>query len=122
MEIAPLPELHVNAGLMTQLFQNLLVNACKYSGVDAPVIRIHSEQDVASRKIRVMFEDNGVGIPQEFRDKVFEPFKRLQAPDAIPGAGIGLSLCRRIASMHEADLYVDGDYREGARFVLAFNY
>ena len=116
-----LPELEVSESLMVQLFQNLIVNACKYADAKPLQIRVHAKRNIQERQVLVMFEDNGVGIPADMTTKVFEPFKRLHSGGDRPGAGIGLALCKRIAALHDADLSVDSEYKDGARFVIAFN-
>ncbi len=118
--IDDLPKVTGNSSLLTQLFQNLIGNACKYAETDELTIRIWTTSNIADRTIKIFVEDNGVGIPDEARAMIFEPFKRLQHSDGIPGAGIGLSLSRKICALHNADLYVDPDFNSGARFVVSF--
>lgn len=117
-----LPTLDINQSLMVQLFQNLIENALKYSGKDHVNVHIHAENMITERKFLICIDDDGPGIPSEMRDRVFEPFKRLHHKSEITGAGIGLSLCRKIATLHDADLSVDPDFSGGARFQIAFNY
>lgn len=112
----------VNKELLVQVIQNLIVNACKYAGADEILIRIYGNRDLLNRKLLLTIEDNGTGIPDEFKNQVFEPFKRLHNSNQIEGAGIGLSLCKKIMALHDGDLYVDPSYKDGARFVLAFSY
>ncbi|MCI5047191.1 MAG: ATP-binding protein [Aquisalinus sp.] len=117
LEISPLPDALGSTGMLTQLFQNLIVNACKYSGDASPVIRIYAGRSV-DEKCRIILEDEGTGIAEDYAEKVFEPFKRLVRKDEIEGAGIGLALCRKIAQRHEGDIRLDPDYDHGARFII----
>ena len=122
LTIEKLPIVNGNSSLLIQLFQNLLSNACKYAEVENLVIRVHAETDIAERKVRVFVDDNGQGIPRHAMRTVFEPFKRLHQNTDIPGAGVGLSLCRKISNIHGAELYVDSSYEDGARFAMAFDF
>ena len=122
VEIADLPTLKVNKSLIIQLLQNLMTNACRYSAVEDLKISISASRDIHNRKWNVRVDDNGVGIPAHLKEKIFEPFKRLHHKDEVEGAGVGLALCRRIASLHQADIYVDENYNDGARFVISFGY
>ena len=70
----------------------------------------------------MIVEDNGMGIAEQFQKKIFEPFKRLHHGKTIEGAGIGLALCKKIMALHDGDLYVDSNFKEGAKFVMAFGY
>ena len=118
--IDDLPQVTGNSSLLTQLFQNLIGNACKYAETGELTIRVWAKSSITDRTINVFVEDNGVGIPEDARTMIFEPFKRLQHSDGIPGAGIGLSLSRKICALHNADLSVDPDFNSGARFIVSF--
>ena len=122
VQIGSLPSHVVNSSLIIQMFQNLIGNACKYADVENLTVRIYSHRDVRARKLLVFVEDNGIGVPVDMAEKIFEPFKRLHHKHEVSGAGIGLSLCRKIATLHDADLYLDTEYSNGARFVVAFNF
>ena len=108
--------------LLAQLFQNLFANAVKYAGADRPVIKISSLQNPVKLVHEIRIQDNGVGIPQEFHEKVFEPFKRLHHKEEVEGSGIGLALCRRIANLHKGALRIDPKYQDGCCFVLEVPY
>ncbi|WP_372729579.1 ATP-binding protein [Nocardioides sp.] len=78
-----------------QLFTNLLENAAKYAG-EEPRVRILAERR-RSGGATVLVSDNGAGIPEQYRDKAFEVFERLDAARTdIPGTGMGLPICKRI--------------------------
>jgi NtrC-family two-component system sensor histidine kinase KinB len=110
------------------VLNNLLSNALKYSPPGRTVaVRIASRQgagpaDPATRQIAVT--DAGPGIPEAFRDRVFEKFFRVEhhvdvAPKGIPGTGIGLYLCREIVKAHGGSLWCEpGDGGVGTTFAL----
>jgi signal transduction histidine kinase len=62
--------------------------------------------------------DNGIGIPQDQLDNVFVVFRRLHSPDEFPGSGIGLTICRKIASLHGATIRAIAS-AEGAHIQLS---
>jgi signal transduction histidine kinase len=106
-----------DAGLVRQLFDNLLGNALKYvpSGV-RPEVTVSGELSGDWLEIRV--SDNGIGIPVEQRELVFESFHRAHA-DRYQGTGLGLAICRRIADRHGGSIHVeDGPGGRGTTFVV----
>lgn len=103
--------------MMLLVFQNLAGNALKYVPLDRnPEIRVSVEsyQDY----MQISFEDNGQGIPEEHREKVFRPFERLHGED-ISGLGLGLSIVRRIIEQHRGTIKVEASENlGGAKFVI----
>ena len=93
VERGELPDLWLNGTRARQLFVNLLENAAKYGGRPDVTVSINSENvgDVS----RITVADDGVGIPDDYLDRVFGVFERLD-PDATTGTGMGLAICRRI--------------------------
>ena len=60
--------------------------------------------------------DNGIGIPEEFSDKVFVIFQRLHGRDVYTGTGIGLALCKKIIEHHGGSIWIDNSFTDGTRF------
>ncbi|MGH3159811.1 MAG: sensor histidine kinase, partial [Streptosporangiaceae bacterium] len=116
-----LPQVVGDATLLTMLWQNLIGNGIKFRNPGlTPVVKITlAEQpgDGEGRPAMWEFcvEDNGIGIPPEFSEKVFIIFQRLHAREAYPGTGIGLALCKRIVEFHGGEIRIDPDYTAGAR-------
>ncbi len=111
-----LPELTADRGQMVQLFQNLIGNAIKFSGDEPPEVRITSEARNGSWVIAV--EDNGIGIPEEQRERIFAIFQRLHRPEAYPGTGIGLAICKKIVERHGGRIRVESTPGEGSTFYV----
>jgi signal transduction histidine kinase len=115
----PLPRISGDPTLLTMLWQNLIGNAVKFrrDGV-APRIVIDCEKGVHDRTGTWLFtvSDNGIGIPDEFSDKVFVIFQRLHGRDAYSGTGIGLALCKKIVEHHGGSIWIDTSYTAGTRF------
>jgi signal transduction histidine kinase len=83
--------------LLRRLFRNLLENAARYGGPDPTVVTMRA----GSSEAEISVCDNGPGVPEAEREKIFEPFYRLKsASESSGGAGLGLSLVRQIAERH----------------------
>ncbi len=90
-----LPTVKGDATQLTQVFQNLLSNALKYSKPDR-ALRIHVSAERWARSWVISVRDNGIGFEQKHADRIFELFKRLHR-DEYPGTGLGLAICKRNA-------------------------
>jgi signal transduction histidine kinase len=116
-----LPEITGDPMLLVMLWQNLLGNAIKFRHPDRPPrIRISCESETdpeeGAARWRLSVADNGIGIPEEFAEKVFVIFQRLHGRDAYSGTGIGLALCKKIVEFHGGRIWIDTAYTEGTRF------
>jgi signal transduction histidine kinase len=110
-----LPEVMGDATLLAMLWQNLIGNGIKFRVPGrSPVVRI-SAAGPAGELWQFCVEDNGIGIPAEFAEKVFVIFQRLHAREAYPGTGIGLALCKRIVEHHGGVISIDTAYTAGTR-------
>ncbi len=113
-----LPHVQGDPTLLAMVWQNLVGNAVKFrrEGL-APRIVIECEpsrDDDNGWAFSV--SDNGIGIPEEFADKVFVIFQRLHGRDAYSGTGIGLALCKKIIEHHGGTIWIDASYAAGTRF------
>ncbi len=110
-----LPVIKADMAQLERLFQNLIGNAMKFRKNDSsPVIHISSEE--LTDRWRFSVKDNGIGIPDEFKEKVFVIFQRLHGKDKYPGTGIGLAVCKRIVNRHGGDIWFDSDPLKGTIF------
>jgi signal transduction histidine kinase len=103
--------------LLGQCLDNLLENACKYSGPGTPIIvRAWREPDAVGLEV----EDHGCGIADEDLPRVFEPFYRAEQARRLghAGVGLGLAVARRIAATHGGTITVDNVSGGGCRFVV----
>ena len=116
IDVGEMPVIEADAMQMQQLLQNLLANALKFRRKDVkPVVRLHaSESAEGFRTITVT--DNGIGIKEEHREKIFRMFERLHNRAQYDGSGIGLAICRRIVERHGGDIAVTGTAGGGATF------
>lgn len=118
IERQPLPALIVNRVQLTQVLQNLLANALKFRGDRIPRIYVYAED--TAEALRVVVEDNGIGIEARDAERIFGMFQRLHTEREYPGLGLGLALCRRIVRAHGGDLTVDSRPGRGSKFIMAF--
>lgn len=96
---------------ISQLIQNLLGNSIKYRSVSDPIIEIKAKP--LNYGVQFSVSDNGMGVPDQYRDRIFEPFKRLQRSSDLPGSGLGLATCAKIAKRHNGDIWCDPEVSSG---------
>lgn len=96
----------INRSLFEMLLMNLFTNAVKYNTSGAPSLRIAFTTD--GRRVRVRFEDNGIGIPRSERKKVFRKFYQIGIPEDMSarGIGLGLYLVDLVARIHKGRVAV----------------
>ena len=115
VEVDPLPWVAGDRTRLGQLFQNLLDNAIKFRGVEAPTVRVSAwrgEDGLAHFAV----VDNGIGIETAYFGRIFELFRRLHTSDQYPGTGIGLALCKRIVEAHGGRIRVESEPGHGTTF------
>jgi PAS domain S-box-containing protein len=114
----PLPTLVADPAQLTQLFQNVISNAIKYRGVEAPRVHVSAKKTRAGEWVFSM-RDNGLGIDPRYFEKIFLMFQRLHGRSEFSGTGIGLSLCKKIAERHRGRMWVESAPGAGSTFFLA---
>lgn len=115
--IGELPDVYGEPVLVRQLMDNLVGNACKYvpRGVP-PEVRISGR--TAGEWVEVEISDNGIGVPVEERERIFDAFHRGPAT-GYDGHGLGLAICKRIVERHGGEISVrGGGAGRGSSFVL----
>ncbi len=114
----PLPTVVADREQLAQGFQNLISNALKFHREGAaPHIHITAADE--GDAWRFIVTDDGVGIPEERQEEIFEIFRRLHPRDVYPGDGVGLALCRRIIDRHDGRIWVQSppdDQEAGTAF------
>jgi two-component system OmpR family sensor kinase len=99
---------------LERLFCNLLENAIRHSP-DGGRVRVVASGDGTLVRLRVI--DEGAGVPEADRERIFEPFYRSPAAYTLPGHGLGLAIARKIARAHGGELALEKSAR-GAVFVV----
>jgi len=111
----PLPAVSVSPTELTQLLQNLIVNAIHYRRAEASP-RIHvSARENGDDSCLFSVADNGVGVAVKHREAIFEPFKRFHAKEQ-PGSGLGLAIIQRIIKRHGGKIWVESGPSQGSVF------
>ncbi|MEZ0007890.1 PAS domain S-box-containing protein [Flavobacterium sp. 28YEA47A] len=130
VEIGNLPRINAIPFQIHQLFVNLISNSLKYSKEDIPpVIKIKTEKIKAGETInnielidkkyhKITITDNGIGFRQEFSEKIFMLFKRLETDIDYNGTGIGLAICKKITENHNGFIMAEGKPDLGATFTI----
>lgn len=130
IRIGNLPTIKAIPFQIKQLFINLISNALKYSKEDTlPKISVTSNKitdiEVYDYKIankndyyKIVISDNGIGFKQEFADKIFLLFKRLETDPKYSGTGLGLAICSRIVENHKGFIKVKAKPNLGAKFYV----
>jgi signal transduction histidine kinase len=110
-----LPAVLANEAGLTQCFSNLLGNAVKFVAPGTvPEVKIRAEGNEGC--VRLWFEDNGIGIPEAMKDRVFDMFQR--ASKEYEGTGIGLALVRKVSERMGGNVGVESEPGRGSRFWL----
>lgn len=107
--------------LMYQLFYNLINNALKFSKNNTEntiSIACVTEQIDSVSYARISIEDNGIGFSNQYIDKMFEAFIRLNSKDKYEGTGLGLALCKKIVERHNGKIFASGENNKGAVFTI----
>ena len=109
-----LPELVVDRVQFSQVLQNLISNAIKYRGTDAPLIHVSAAREDSHWVFTVT--DNGRGFNPQFAERIFGLFQRLHNRESIEGTGMGLSIARKIVERHGGRIWAESSEGQGSRF------
>jgi light-regulated signal transduction histidine kinase (bacteriophytochrome) len=109
-----LPSIPADAGLLGQVFQNLIANAIKFHGDRTPQIRISAREQGSEWIFSV--SDNGIGIEGRHADRIFRIFERLHESTQYSGSGIGLAICKKIVERHGGRIWFESEPGEGTVF------
>lgn len=103
-----------DASLLKVAISNLMENACKYSNDH----KVHVQFGSSDGLITMIFNDNGIGIPQEDLARVFEPFYRSNNAKTFPGTGIGLPIVKQIVEIHNGNILLTSEVGKGTQVIL----
>jgi chemotaxis family two-component system sensor kinase Cph1 len=115
LDVGPLPTIKAHYTDLKQLFQNLISNGLKYRKSTVPphiVIRAIDEMD----QFRFSIVDNGIGIEQQYFERVFQIFQRLHGRNAFSGTGIGLATCKKVVDIYGGQIWIESTVGVGTTF------
>lgn len=116
VNVSKLPSVKGNREYLTQIFYNLFSNAIKFSK-DQPIISVYAEQ--LSDKITIHVRDNGIGMREEDKQKIFDAFARLHSKADFEGSGIGLAICKKIVEALHGSISVQSQEGAGSTFSIS---
>lgn len=115
IEVGELPTIWGDRSQLEQVFQNLISNALKFSPGEDVRVQVRSEPHEEGWMFEVA--DNGIGIEERHRERVFKMFARLHTRDDYPGTGAGLSIVSKVIQRHQGRIWVeDGPGGKGSSF------
>lgn len=128
--IKKLPKINAIPFQIHQLFVNLITNSLKYTKKEvAPIVKIYAGKinageilngvEITDKKYhKIIVSDNGIGFKQEFSEKIFALFKRLETESSYTGTGLGLAICKKVVENHNGFIKAKGIPNKGATFTI----
>lgn len=128
--IKKLPEINAIPFQIHQLFVNLITNSLKYTKEDvSPIVKVYLGKirvgetfngiEITEKKyFKIIVSDNGIGFKQEFSEKIFALFKRLETEASYTGTGLGLAICKKVVENHAGFIKAKGVPNKGATFTI----
>lgn len=115
IHVAPLPPVMADPSQLASLFQNLVGNAIKYAFPGRP-LEISIQASARGETVEFRVADNGRGMASRDLERAFVMFTRLESDPAIPGNGVGLTICKRIVQRHGGRIWVVSEPEVGTTF------
>lgn len=116
--VGELPEVRIRESHLSQVFQNLIANAIRYRKQhERPLIHVSAERKGGCFIFAVT--DNGIGVPDAYKEKIFGIFKRLHSYSEYPGTGMGLAICQRIVERYHGRIWVESEPGKGSSFLFS---
>ena len=109
-----LPAVRAHGEQLALLFRHLLDNAVRFRGPKP--LQVHITARHMDNVWLFSVQDNGLGIPAHQADRIFRVFHRLESRGGVPGAGVGLAICKKIVEGHGGQIWVESQEGQGATF------
>jgi signal transduction histidine kinase len=118
IESDAMPVVKGNKTLLTTVFQNLIDNSIKFRNKEIkPFIEIKCQEK--GNEWVFSFRDNGIGLDQQYENRIFVIFQRLHTRDEYDGSGIGLSICKKIVEFHGGSIWLESKEGDGTTFYFS---
>ena len=111
-----LPKLQMSKSHLTQLMQNLISNAIKFTD-QKPEVTIKANR--IKENILLTIQDNGIGINEEYGNRIFNLFQQLDKNEVYDGTGMGLTICKNIVDKYDGDIWFDSVPAGGTIFHIS---
>ncbi|MDA1158639.1 MAG: ATP-binding protein [Planctomycetota bacterium] len=112
----PLPVIVGDRSQLMRVFQNLIGNALKFRGDRPSAVHVSGRREGDHWIFDI--RDNGIGIPEEYQERIFNIFQRLHTRTKYAGTGMGLAICKRIIDLHDGWIRVSSTPGEGSVFTF----
>jgi light-regulated signal transduction histidine kinase (bacteriophytochrome) len=114
-ELGELPVVAGDSGQLNRLFENLISNGVKFRAEGRkPLIKIGAESHAGAWHFFI--SDNGIGVEERHRERIFNVFQRLHGAGEYRGTGIGLSICKKVVERHGGRIWVEETEGGGSTF------
>jgi PAS domain S-box-containing protein len=114
----PMPQVLAPESQLVQIFQNLIGNAIKYRGKEAP--HVHIEARSLGQAWQFSVSDNGIGIEEKSLEKIFLIFHRLHGRGEFEGNGVGLAICKQILQQRGGKIWAESNPGQGSTFHFVY--
>ena len=112
-----LPVIHSSSSLIYTILKNLIQNGLKYNQSAVPTVTLSATENDTDYQTHIT--DNGIGIKEEYHEKIFEMFKRLHARGEYEGSGIGLAIVKLLTNKLNVSLQLESEVGQGSTFNLS---
>lgn len=116
----PLPIVIGENDNLFRVFQNLIGNAIKFRKSDEPS-KVHISAKKEDNDYIFSIHDNGIGMEEQYLDRIFTIFQRLHTREEYEGSGIGLSISKKIIERHNGHIWVESEYGKGSTFYFTLS-
>jgi PAS domain S-box-containing protein len=113
-----LPTIRIDDTQLAQIFQNLVGNAIKYRSAEIPHVHVSATKNEKNEWL-FSVRDNGLGIDQQYFERIFVLFQRLHGREEFDGTGIGLAVCKKIIERVGGRIWVESQLGKGSTFYFA---
>lgn len=114
-DLPTLPKVKLDANKILWVLTNLIANAIRYTD-NGGEIKLAAKH--RNNWVYISVQDNGAGIPKEFKNKIFDKFVQVKTEKDVGGSGLGLAICKEMVKAHGGTIWVDSTLGEGSTFTF----